>query len=85
MPQDALRNAVYMRIHTPLLYVRGDADGRAIEPYLNGLRRAGTENLESRVVANAGELLPIEPPQAFVDLIREFAERRLTPVGSKRA
>ena len=58
-----------------MCYVRGDADHRSIDPYVQGLRSVGVQHLESRVVANAGEFLPIEAPHAFVDLVREFARR----------
>jgi pimeloyl-ACP methyl ester carboxylesterase len=72
MSADAKRNAMPTPIPTPLLYVRGDADGRSIEPYLEGLKAAGAGTLDSRVVDGSGELLPIEAPQAFVDLLRDF-------------
>jgi pimeloyl-ACP methyl ester carboxylesterase len=78
MAKDAERNATAISITTPLLYVRGDADKRPIGPYLQGLEAAGAENLESRVVKDSGELLPIEAPQAFVDLVREFGQRVLS-------
>jgi hypothetical protein len=78
MPKDAEHNHVAVRIATPLLYVRGDADSRSIDPYVEGLKAAGVENLESRIVADSGELLPIEAPQAFVDLVREFGLRQLS-------
>jgi pimeloyl-ACP methyl ester carboxylesterase len=78
MAKDAEHNATATSIATPLLYVRGDADKRPIGPYLQGLEAAGAESLESRVVVGSGELLPIEAPQAFVDLVREFSQRGLT-------
>jgi pimeloyl-ACP methyl ester carboxylesterase len=64
------------RISTPLLYVRGDADKRPIDPYVEGLKSAGVQTLEHRVVAGSGELLPVEAPQAFIDIVREFGQRR---------
>jgi pimeloyl-ACP methyl ester carboxylesterase len=76
MPKDAERNAVFTRIVTPVLYVRGDADKRPIDPYLEGLKVAGVQTLESTVVADSGELLPIEAPQRFVDVLCEFGRRR---------
>jgi len=75
MAADAAHNASYKRINTPLLYMRGDADGRSINSYLDGLRRAGVDNLEGRVVVGSGELLPVEAPQVFIDVVREFALR----------
>jgi pimeloyl-ACP methyl ester carboxylesterase len=73
MEVDAKRNASKTAITTPLLYVRGDADGRSIDPYVEGLKSAGALSLTGRVVAGAGELLPLEAPRAFVDLVRDFA------------
>jgi pimeloyl-ACP methyl ester carboxylesterase len=73
MARDAERNASPKAISTPMLYVRGDADGRSIGSYRDGLKAAGVVNLDTRVVAGAGELLPIEAPAAFVEIIRDFA------------
>jgi hypothetical protein len=69
---DAERNRVPSRIATPVHYVRGDADHRPIEPYLDGLRAGGVQNLTSRVVPNTGELIPIADPNEFADVVREF-------------
>jgi len=74
-PQDAKRNAVHKRIEVPLLYLRGDADGRAIEDYANGLRSAGVENLDHAVVRGSGEYLPVEAPEAFIEQVLRFAGR----------
>lgn len=73
MARDAERNASPKAISTPILYVRGDADGRSIDAYRNGLKAAGVTNLDTRVAAGAGELLPIEAPAAFIGIIRDFA------------
>jgi len=72
---DAKHNAERTRITTPLLYARGDGDGRPIEPYLEGLKDAGAEALESRVITDCGELAPIEQPNAFVEIVSDFATR----------
>ena len=73
MSDDAKRNAQPKRVPTPLLYVRGDADRRPIEPYVEGLRAAGVEKLQSRVVEDSGELLPVEAPRRFVEVVSGFA------------
>jgi len=70
---DAKRNAEPKAIETPLLYLRGDADGRSPEDYLPGLRKAGVRELESAVLAGCGEFAPIETPQAFVEALMDFA------------
>ncbi len=72
-PKDAERNAVRKTIDVPLLYLRGDAYGR-IQDYVNGLRRAGAERLESGTIAGSGEYLPVEAPDAFVEHVRRFAQ-----------
>jgi pimeloyl-ACP methyl ester carboxylesterase len=79
MEADAKRNAISRRIETPVLYVRGlsergDREARDIEPYLEGLRSAGVERVQCRVVKDCGELIPIEQPSAFVEIIRSFAQ-----------
>lgn len=75
LPQDAKRNSAHKRIEIPMLYLRGDADGRRIEDYADGLRRAGAEKLEHAVVRGSGEYLPVEAPEAFIERVLEFAER----------
>jgi pimeloyl-ACP methyl ester carboxylesterase len=70
---DARRNAGHTRIDTPVLYVQGDAGGHSIEPYLEGLKAVGVENLGTRVVADCGELIPVEKPAEFTGLLKDFA------------
>jgi pimeloyl-ACP methyl ester carboxylesterase len=72
MAQDANHNANRKPITTPIAYVRGDALGRSSDDYVTGLKAAGAESVEVRVVRNSGELIPIEAPEAFVDLIKSI-------------
>lgn len=72
MSKDAEHNANAVSFSTPLLYVRGDADGRSVETYIKGLTAGGARNLKDHVVADAGELLPLETPEAFVALVRDY-------------
>lgn len=76
MTNDARRNAEQVAVQTPLLYVRGDADKRSIEPYVEGLRAAGVAHVDSRIIAGSGELLPIEAPNAFVETLRAWGAER---------
>jgi pimeloyl-ACP methyl ester carboxylesterase len=73
MPADAKRNAVPADIGTPLLYVRGDADGRSPDSYVRGLEAGGAQHVTARVVRGSGELVPLEAPEAFVEIVLEFA------------
>lgn len=73
MQRDAEHNATAKTITTPLLYLRGDTDGRSIDAYRDGLKAAGVVDLETRTIAEAGELLPVEAPRAFVAAIKDFA------------
>jgi pimeloyl-ACP methyl ester carboxylesterase len=77
MRKDAEHNRTPKQIATPILYVRGDAGGRSIDPYIEGLKAAGAVNIESRVINGAGEMLPVEAPEAFVDAIRAFGQKQL--------
>ncbi|NKI97345.1 alpha/beta hydrolase [Rhizobacter sp. SG703] len=70
---DAKHNARPKAIETPLLYLRGDADGRSPDDYLPGLRRAGVRELTAAVLADCGELAPLEAPRAFIDALMRFA------------
>jgi pimeloyl-ACP methyl ester carboxylesterase len=72
MASDAKQNTEPSAILTPLFYVRGDADKQAIEPYVEGLEGAGAAYVESHVIADCGELLPIEAPEAFVGLLKSW-------------
>ena len=69
---DAAHNAHPKAIETPLMYLRGDADGRSPDDYLPGLRKAGVRNLTSAVLAGSGEFAPLEAPRAFVEALMDF-------------
>jgi pimeloyl-ACP methyl ester carboxylesterase len=70
---DAKTNARHKRIATPILYMRGDADGRGIDDYVAGLRDMGAETVTSTVIKGSGEFLPLEAPDAFIEAVRDFA------------
>ncbi|MES0100720.1 alpha/beta hydrolase [Mesorhizobium sp. M0019] len=59
---------------TPMLYLRGDADGRGIEDYVAGIEAIGAEALTGKVISGAGEFMPLERPEAFVQVVRDFAK-----------
>lgn len=68
---DAKRNAVAKAIGTPMQYVRGDADARNIDDYVEGLRRIGVSDLQHEIIPG-GEFSPLEAPDAFVAMLRRF-------------
>jgi pimeloyl-ACP methyl ester carboxylesterase len=70
---DAERNAQRKEFRTPILYVRGDADGRSPEDYVPGLKDAGAQNVQGKVLHGSGELAPLEVPDAFVQTLVAFA------------
>jgi pimeloyl-ACP methyl ester carboxylesterase len=70
--KDAKRNAEPKTIEVPILYLRGDADRRKIEDYVEGLRAAGARNVRSHVIADCGEYVPLEAPGTFCDALRAF-------------
>ena len=75
MPKDAEHNALATTIETPILYLRGDADGRKIDPYLAGLRKSGAKQVTGKLIADSGELLSVEAPDALVAALNEFAHQ----------
>lgn len=77
---DAKRNAVVKSIRIPLLYVRGDADAKQIDAYVQGLRQAGVSELQHAVVPG-GEFSPLEAPEAFVATLRDFCRRCDASIG----
>jgi pimeloyl-ACP methyl ester carboxylesterase len=72
METDAKTNKRHKRITTPLLYLRGDADSRRIDDYVKGLKKAGAENLSSRILSGSGEFAPLEAPEEFVAALKKF-------------
>lgn len=75
MAEDAKRNAVVERMDLPLLYLRGDADGKKIDDYVDGLRAAGAANLIGETIEGSGEYLPVEAPAAFIEAMQMFRSR----------
>ncbi|HEX6705846.1 MAG TPA: alpha/beta hydrolase [Albitalea sp.] len=73
MQADAERNGQAKPFDTPVLYLRGDADGRSPEDYLPGLRKAGATRLRGGTLAGSGEFAPLEVPQAFMQALLSFA------------
>jgi pimeloyl-ACP methyl ester carboxylesterase len=79
--EDARTNEVPKAVATPILYFRGDADGRTPDEYVEGLRRVGAERVESQVLRHSAEFAPIEKPGEFAEMIAAFADRCLEPAA----
>jgi pimeloyl-ACP methyl ester carboxylesterase len=71
---DAEHNANYRSIETPILYFRGDADGRTPDDYVAGLRKAGVRNVQGASLDGTAEFVPFEAPDRITDLISRFAD-----------
>jgi pimeloyl-ACP methyl ester carboxylesterase len=69
---DAKHNAQPAPIETPVLYLRGDADGGSPADYLPGLRQAGVRHVTGAALAGSGEFAPLEAPQAFIEALIRF-------------
>jgi len=72
LPADARRNAQRKDVEVPVLYLRGDADGRSPDDYLPGLRQAGVRHLTGAVLEGSGEFSPMEAPDAFTAALIGF-------------
>jgi len=72
---DAKRNGEHKAIDTPILYFRGNADGRSPEEYVAGLRKAGARDVRPVTLEGTAEFTPIEAPERFADMVEEFANR----------
>jgi pimeloyl-ACP methyl ester carboxylesterase len=77
MPKDAEHNREAKEIRTPILYLRGDADGRGPDDYVPGIKQAGAMNIEGGVLPNSGEYAPEEAPQALIAALRRFRRNLL--------
>lgn len=72
MQADARRNAQHKTIETPVLYLRGDADGRCSDDYVAGLRKTGARHVTGAAIKGSGECAPLEAPREFIDAVRRF-------------
>lgn len=81
LPKDAEHNGKRKEIRTPMLYLRGDADGRSPDDYIPGIRDAGVVNLEGGVLPDSGEYAPEEAPRALIEALRRF---RLSVTSASR-
>lgn len=81
LPKDAEHNCKRKEIRTPMLYLRGDADGRDPDDYTPGIRDAGVVNLTSGVLPDSGEYAPEEAPRALIEALRRF---RLSVTSASR-
>ena len=72
LAKDAEHNVQPACIDTPLLYLRGDADGRTPEDYVAGLRQAGVKHLETGVLHKSGEYAPEEAPRELIAALLRF-------------
>jgi pimeloyl-ACP methyl ester carboxylesterase len=69
---DAKHNRQYKVAETPILYLRGDADGRTPDDYVKGIVQAGAKHVETGVLPKSGEYAPEEAPGALIEALRRF-------------
>lgn len=73
MAKDAEHNARHQHIDLPMLYVRGDADGRKPDDYVPALREKGAVHIEGKVIPG-GEYVAEEAPEQLIAAIRAFRQ-----------
>jgi len=73
MARDAERNRQRKDIDVPILYLRGDADGRSPDDYVPALKKAGANRVQSGVLPRSGEVAPLEAAEALTRALRMFA------------
>jgi len=74
MQADAKHNSRPKAIETPVLFLRGDADGRSPNDYLPALKAAGAKDIKGEVLRGSGEFAPLEVPEAFIQALASFAK-----------
>ncbi len=57
---------------TPVLYVRGEAEGGEFQAYLKGLRGADLADLTDALIPDCGHFSPEEQPGALAEALRDF-------------
>ena len=60
------------KVHTPVLYLRGQREPGLVDDYLKGLRAAGLQNVRGGLVNDAGHYAPDEQPGAVAEAIGRF-------------
>jgi pimeloyl-ACP methyl ester carboxylesterase len=75
MAADVVRNSQPKDFDTPILYLRGDADGRTPDDYVAGMRTMGAQHVAGAVLHGSGEFSPLEVPADFIRAVRNFARR----------
>ena len=74
MADDAKRNSRKKQMDVPILYVRGDADGRKPDDYLPPIREIGARNIQGKIIPG-GEYVAEEAPEQLIAAIHEFRRR----------
>ena len=73
--QDERDNAQRAIVHTPVLYLRGEAErGIELERYVEGLRASGLKAVEGGTIPNSGHFAPDEQPEAVAGLLRAWCD-----------
>ena len=75
MAADAERNCQTKEIRTPMLYLRGDADGGSPDEYVRALQEKGAKHLRGAALRGSGECAPLETPAAFVREVVAFTHQ----------
>lgn len=82
MAADARHNSEPRHFDTPVLCLRGDADGRTPDAYVAGMQTNGAGRVTGAALQGSGEFSPLEVPRAFVDAVRGFARRATRRSGA---
>lgn len=65
--QDNL-DAKGQRVYTPVLYLRGEAEGGELEAYLEGFRDSGLQHVEGQLIPGMGHWLDEQPDRVLAAL-----------------
>lgn len=77
-PEDAAHNKAQAEnsapIDTPVLYLRGRAEGGHIAEYLSGFRHSGIRNIRGELIDDCGHFAPEEQPARVWNALLSFFE-----------
>lgn len=69
-------NAKHIKIHIPVLYIRGEKESVNIKEYINGFQEHGFQNISSAILHDCGHFSAIEQPEELSRVLKNFLQSK---------